>query len=120
MAPRATTASAATPMRIGFRPPPDVGAGVICTATGVPEPATNVSTAAAVGDAVAAGAAVGGAGVGSSVGSSVGGAVTEVAGGAVRTGVGRAVGGGGVVVSVGVLTACPTIDLCMDGLMAHG
>src|SRR2546426_10448784 len=119
MAPRATTASAATPMRIGFRPPPDVGAGVICTATGVPEPATNVSTAAAVGDAVAAGAAVVGAGVGSSVGPSVGGAVTEVAGGAVRTGGGGAVGGGGVGRSVGVLTACTTIVPCMNEWMAQ-
>jgi hypothetical protein len=118
MAPRATTASAATPIRSGPGAP-DAGAGVSWTATGLGDAeTTGVSVAAVVGDGVAVGAAVVGAAVGSSVGASVGGAVATVVGGAVRTGVGGAVGGG-VGCGVGVFTAWTTIVPCMNVWIAQ-
>ncbi len=116
MAPRATTASAATPITSGAGAP-DAGAGVNWTATALGDAATaEVSVAAVVGDGVAVGAAVVGAAVGSSVGAGVGGAVAGIVGGAVRTGVGGAVGTG---VGCGVVAAWTTIVPCMKAWMAQ-
>jgi hypothetical protein len=101
MAPRATTASAATPMSRGAGLPPAVGTGVTCTAMALGDADTvSVSAAAKVGEALCVGdavaASVGGA-VGGLVGGAVGGAVGAAVGAAVRTGVGSGVDGGGVV-----------------------
>ena len=99
MAPRATTASAAAPMRSDAGGPPlAMGAAVSCTATALGDGDTvGVSVAADTGEALALGDGVGASdGVAASVGTAVGGAV----GGAVRTGVGGAVGCG---VGCGVL-----------------